>query len=357
MSVIGKMLTRMVLIRFFAILIGVAFFVLTLEVATYSNEILALAPGRPQIMIKYILMRAPATLVTFFPMSFLLAMLLTLTELSYRNELTAIWASGVSPLRLIAMLAPMAIGLGVLDYVLGDRAVPAVAPQLRAWAIADYGEKQLKLGEKDPIWLRGGNDILRVGRANADSTELQNIIIFERNGEGLLEAQTIARSGSLVAGNWELRDVKRINASTGQSEQFDAYQYKALVRPAVASARSGDPEEMTIGELGYFVSNSGFGIRPAYVYQTWWYKRIALGFTCLVILCVCVPLAARFRRGGGLGYLFAFGIGFGFVYFIFEGMMASAGELGFVSPWLAAWLPVMASGLLGIGMVLRSERN
>jgi lipopolysaccharide export system permease protein len=357
MSLVARLLGRMILVRFFSLIVGISFFVLTLEVASYSNEILALKPGQPEIMLQYILMRAPGTLVTFFPISFLLATLLTLTELSYRNELTAIWASGVSPFKLILMLTPLALGLGFLNFLLGDRAVPYAAPQLRQWAIADYGEKQLKLGEKDPIWLRGGNDILRVGKANADSTELQNIIIFERDPDGLLEAQIVARAGVLAGGIWNLTDVRRINAVSGASEEFKTYAYRGQVRPAVAGARSGDPEEMTIGELQYFTANSGFGIRPAYVYQTWWHKRLTAIFSSLVILTACVPLAARFRRGGGLGYLFGAGIGFGFVYFIMDGMLASAGELGFMTPWLAAWLPVVAFGLLGIAMVLRSERN
>jgi lipopolysaccharide export LptBFGC system permease protein LptF len=32
------------------------------------------------------------------------------------------------------------------------------------------------------------------------------------------------------------------------------------------------------------------------------------------------------------------------------------GELGFVAPWLAAWLPVVAFGALATTLTLRAER-
>ena len=72
------------------------------------------------------------------------------------------------------------------------------------------------------------------------------------------------------------------------------------MRAAQAGSRSGDPEEMNLSDLSYFIDNDGFGIRPAYVYQTWWHKRISLVFVSLVMIALVVPLATRFRRGGGL---------------------------------------------------------
>ena len=121
MKIISWMLTRMIMTRFFGILIGITFFVLSLEVASYIKEILALDRGSAAIVLKYMIMRSPATLATFLPMSMLLALLLTLTELSYRNEISAVWAAGVSPLRLIFMLLPVAFVTGGLLFLLNDQ--------------------------------------------------------------------------------------------------------------------------------------------------------------------------------------------------------------------------------------------
>ncbi len=357
MKIIGTMLSRMIFFRFVAVLLGISLFVLTLEVVSFSKEILALDESSSSMVFRYILMRLPGTLATFLPMSFLLALLLSLTELSYRNEVTAIWASGVSPARLIVMLVPLSLVIGVFHYVLADRAIPVTAPTLRIWGIADYGDKRLKLGERDPIWMRSGNDILRAGKANADSTELRDVIIFRRDEQGELVSQIMAPFAKLGTASWELKDAVVVTQASAATTAMPILTYEGTLRPAAAGSRSGDPEEMTITDLSYFVANAGFGIRPTYVYETWWHKRLTPLFTGLLMTAICVPLASRFRRGGGLGVLFSAGVGLGFLYFIFDGLMVSAGELGFVVPWLAAWLPVLVFGTIAASLVLRSERT
>ena len=356
MTTIGWMLTRMIVIRFLGIVFGITVFVLTLEVISYANEILALDKGNSGIMFKYMLMRAPSTLATFLPMSVLLALLLTLMELSYRNEITAIWTSGASPRRLVIMLLPLAFVTGGINFLLNDQAIPAAAPQLKEWGVCDYGEKKLKLGERDPIWMRSGTDILRAASSNAQSTVLEDVIIFRRDPSGLLREQIIAKEAELQGDRWNLTNVVVYYRENLPASRLDRMVYSAAMKPAAAGARSGDPEEMTISDLNYFIANSGFGIRPVWVYETWWQKRISLFFATLVMIAVCIPIVTRFRRGGGLGLLFATGVGLGFLYFVADGLSLTMGELGFVSPWMAAWVPILTFGAVATALSLRSDR-
>jgi lipopolysaccharide export system permease protein len=356
MKIVGWMITRMILTRFLGILFGITIFVLTLELVSYSKEILALDKGHTSIMLKYILMRSPATLSTFLPMSMLLAILLSLTELSYRNEIAAIWGSGVSPVRLIVMLLPLAFVSGGVNFLLNDQAIPAAAPQLREWGVADYGEKKLKLGERDPIWMRSGTDILRAAASNPDATELDDVIIFRRDANGILREQIVAKQAKLEGDRWNLRNVIVYYRENLTPNRLDSLVYSGVMKPAAAGARSGDPEEMTFNDLNYFIENSGFGIRPVWVYETWWQKRIALFFATFVMIALCVPLATRFRRGGGIGMLFGVGVGLGFLFFMADGIALTMGELGFVKPWMAAWLPILSFAAVATALGFRMER-
>lgn len=355
MSIISWMLTRMIATRFAAVLLGVSIFVLSLEAVSYVSEILALRPGSFLIIPEYMLMRAPTTLSTFLPISLLIAMLLALTALSYRNEIPALWAAGISPWRLVLMLTPLAIVIGGINFLLSNSAIPASVPVLREWAIADYGKEKLKVGEKDPIWMRSGTDIMRAESANADSTELNKIIIFRREPDGLLSEQIYADHASLNNGRWTLSNVTVFYRANQTPSRMDTLIYSGELKPASAGARSGEPEEMSLNDLGYFVANHGFGIRPIWVYQTWWHKRLSLFFSGFLMIALSIPLAANFRRGGGLGVLFGAGIGLGFLFFISDGIAVTMGELGFVAPALAAWFPVAAFGLIAIFLNLRTE--
>ena len=357
MKIIAWMLTRMLLVRFIFILFGISIFVITLDIVTYTNEILALRNGDVSAVFTYFLMRTPDTLSTFLPISVLIALLLVLSELSYRNEMPAIWSAGISPFRIVLMLLPFAIMTGGFHFLLNDQAVPRAAPILREWGIGDYGEKKLQAGgEREPIWMRAGRDILRAGSSNAQATELEDIIIFRRDETGLLREQIVAKHAVLNHDRWQLSNVLVYYRDNLPPSRLDQMIYSGSLRPAAAGARSGDPEEMTIGDLSYFIENSGFGIRPTWVYQTWWHKRLTFFVTALAMVALCIPLAVRFHRGGGIGIMFAIGIGLGFLFFIVDGIALTMGELGFVTPWFAAWSPVLGLAAVAGFISFRTER-
>jgi lipopolysaccharide export system permease protein len=349
------MFTRMALMRFSMILFGVSAFVLSLEVITYVDEILKLNDGHLASLGYYALLRLPATLSTFLPISVLLALLLTLTELSYRSELIAIWAAGGSPLQVMVMLLPLGVVLGGLNFLVNDQAAPRAAPVLHEWAIGDYGRKQLALGEQDPIWMRSGNDIVRAGAANDQANELNDVTIFRRDEQGHLIEQVMAHRAVFDNGRWQLFDVVVYYPDNLPPTRLERLVYSGAMRPAATGLRSGDPEEMSLADLNYFIANAGFGIRPAYVYETWWHKRTTLLFSALLMIALCVPLAIRFRRGGGIGYLFAAGVAIGFAFFVLDGISMTLGEIGLMPPVLAAWLPMLILAAIAAALTVRAE--
>jgi lipopolysaccharide export system permease protein len=355
MTIIASFLTRMILLRFVVILIGMAAFVLTLEVVGYIRDILALGDNSVVAIATYVVMRGPSILSTFLPMSLLLALLLTITELTYRNEMAAIFTAGVSPLRLIFMLTPVALVAGGLHFLINDQAIPAAAPTLRMWGIGDYASKKINVNSKDPIWIRSNTDIMRATKVSADAKSLEDVILFRRDAAGMLKEQIYAKSAAQEGDRWLLKNVTIYYHNSLPPDHLDTLLYTGNMRPANA-AQAGDPEEMTLQDLNYFIANQGFGIRPVYVYQTWWHKRLTPFVVAFMMIALCVPLATRFRRGGGLGTLFAVGVAMGFLYFLSDGITSTIGELGLVSPWLAAWTPIIIFSAVAMGFVARTER-
>ncbi|HHI82628.1 MAG TPA: LptF/LptG family permease, partial [Rhizobiales bacterium] len=88
---------------------------------------------------------------------------------------------------------------------------------------------------------------------------------------------------------------------------------------------------------------------------TWWHQRLTLFLSAWLMIVICVPLAAKFRRGGGIGIMFAIGVLLGFVFFVFDGISVTLGELGVLPPWIAAWLPVLLFFGAGAWLTLRAE--
>jgi lipopolysaccharide export system permease protein len=355
MSIVGWMITRMMLVRFVMILAGLSIFIVTLDAVTYANDILALKNNDVNAIFIYAGLRLPTIMSGFLPFSVLLATLLSLMELSYRNELTAIWGAGQSPFSIMMLVLPIGLILGGLNFLINDQAIPRAAPTLHEWAIGDYAERRLKVGERDPIWMRSGNDILRAAASNPTSTKLEDITIFRRDEKGLLAEQIHAERAELIEGRWELTKAIIYTRAEMAPTQLERMIYSGSIKPAAQGARSGDPEEMTVKDLTWFIDNNGFGIKPTYLYETWRNKRLSLFLTSFLMMALCVPLASRFRRGGGIGMLFIVGVGLGWSYFIIEGVAQTMGELGFVSPWMAVWVPVAALTALTASLALNAE--
>jgi lipopolysaccharide export system permease protein len=355
MTIIGWMLSRMILMRFVAFLIGITGFVITLQVFTLVDDILKVGGNKLIAVAHYALLLWPVTAATFVAVCALLAVLLSLVELSARNELAAIWATGVSPYRLILMLMPVGLTLGGLHFLIVDQAVPRVTPALVDWGIGDYGKKKLAIREGDPIWLRSGNDILRAAKANAAASRLDDIMIFRRNPSGILDEQILAAHATLKDNRWLLEDAVIYTAEAARPARVKWLIYSGAMRPAATGSRSGDPEEMSIGDLGYFIRNAGFGIRPVHVYETWWHRRISILLTAWLMIAICMPLAVRFRRSGAGAAIFVTGLAIGFTYSIFEGISLTMGETGMVTPWIAAWIPLLAYSALGAAIAFRAE--
>ena len=354
MTTIARFLIRMILLRFAVILFGIGGFVLTLEVVSSIRDMGVISPNTLVAVLEYIFMRSPSILTLFIPISLLLALLLTITELSYRNEMTAIWTTGISPARLIVMLLPVALIVGAFQFVLMDQAVPAAAPTMRSWGIGDYARRKLNTSKNDPVWLRSGDDVIRALEANDEDTKLKNLILFRRTPEGMLKEQVFAASGELVDGQWLLKDVVIYYVGGQSPSRLETMIYNGPPKPASA-ARSAEPEEMTISDLSYYIANNGFGVKPVYVYQTWWHKRLTPLVIAVMMLVLCVPLSTRFQRGGGIGYLFVFGVALGFLFFVGEGLATTLGEVGTVAPWLAAWSPIIIFGAIAVVVLARSE--
>jgi lipopolysaccharide export system permease protein len=355
MSIITGFLSRMILLRFFVLLLSITFFVLTLETVSLLGQIKAINPNVFISVAEYALARGPSVAVTFLPFCLLLALLLSITELSYRNELTAIWSAGVSPSRVVLMLVPVAIVVGAIQFLISDQAVPAAAPYLRSWGIGDYAAKSTQTNPGDPIWIRSGPDVIQTKSINAGQTEMNNLIIFRRQSDGLLLQQLYVENAKLVGDHWELKNINVFDRSGRVPYHLNNMNYAGTIR-LLSNGPTDDPQEMSITKISDYIANDGYGQRPKYVYQTWWHKRISPFIVAMIMIALCVPLATRFRRGGGLGPMLGIGVGMGFLFFVTDGVAASIGEIGLVAPWLAAWTPIIVFGAIAAALVARTEQ-
>ena len=353
-SIIARYVGRLLLGRFAILLLGLAMLMMLLEFLADSDQVIASTDHPAHALALYMLLRLPAVLAELIPVAALLAGLVSFTELARHSELTAIYAGGMSKIRLAGAVLPVACLIGGFQFLIQDQAQPAASRQLRAWGVGDYNPEQ---GGTQETWLRQGDEILRIGTIDPDRAELRDLTIFRRDPDGNLIAKIQAARAVAEGDRWTLFDVARSDVAAASVST-------AAREPWVSSLDAGDlgtliarPSEMPVLELLRVLQRPELGSQPVYRYATWLHERLAAPVTTAMLLLLTVALARPPRGRATPGMLIAIGIGVGFLLWTFDSLVLNFGDLGLLPPVLAAWTPVPLIGAIALTIALHDHAS
>ncbi len=151
---------------------------------------------------EFVLLSLPHTIALSLPMSVLVAVLYAFSQLTASNEITAMAAGGIRPLRImLPVLALGAIAAGVMFYF-NDTVLPESNHRLKN-LLLDIGRKSptLDLREQVVNELRAGTGIdryfLTADRIDHETSRLATVTIFDGN-DPMRQRTTYAASGEMA---------------------------------------------------------------------------------------------------------------------------------------------------------------
>ncbi len=356
MRILAGYLARLFVVRFALLLVGLTAVAALVDVVAHADSVLGAAGAGPLSLFRYAGLRLPEIGADLMPLSVLLGALLTFAGLARHSELVIIVATGVSQLKLIALLLPAVVLVALSQFVIEDQVVPESIRELRAWGVGEYGGSSRGADGTRAHWLRVEGDVLRIGRIEAGGRALAAVTVFRRDGAGTLIERIDAGSAEYADGRWTLYDVTQRSMSDNSIKRLIEARWEVSLAPARLLVSSTRPEELSLAGLRRFLGDERLGSLPQYHYQTWLHQRLAAPFGTLLMVLVAVPLAGRFRRSGRTAPALAGGVAIGFGYLVFAGFTLSLGKGGLLLPAAAAWLPVVVLACLGITLALHAER-
>ena len=161
MHVLTRYLTIMYLARFGFLLICIAVFILSLDLATNAEIIAERSDGDVTAVVKYAALRLPQIISETIKFSCLFAALLTLMSLMRHNQLAPIWGGGISQFGVIWRLAPVALAIGVFQFSIDDALVPNTKSALQKWGVVNQDSLR-KYNAKASIsanWIKTGSSV------------------------------------------------------------------------------------------------------------------------------------------------------------------------------------------------------
>lgn len=309
--------------------------------------------------IRLFLYALPAVLVLVIPMALLFSVLIALSRLTSDNEIIAMKAGGIHFYRIVVSLIWVGLIMSALTVLLNEVLVPNSNFLRRELYRKVILKRPLPKIAENVFFEGGKNRMFYVRKYDKDTDRMNNITVFEHAGRNrypnIIEASY---------GNWEnyswcfYNGVIREFTPAGIEQYFG--RYKKMVMPTDSSP-DGDsgsyttPREMSFRQLSQKIEeNRRAGIDVINMQIELWNKT-AIPFASCIFVLIGAPLAVTSRRSSGGSVGMGVSIIIIFVYYIIMSAGRALGEGKMLNPMLAAWLPNIVMG--GVGIILTYVRR
>ena len=314
-------------------------------------------------VIFFYLFRSPAILMMILPYTLLLSLIYGLGKLSKSNEIIAMIQSGTGIVRVSAPL--VFAGLWCSTFLLGlnyhwaphaEGMRSEMIARANGWPIYDAKNVLYRDPASQRLWLVGAfPDNFQQGG------QLHNVEVTTLNPDNSLESRMTSPRAywKRESREWTFEEPIITRFSKGESPFYEKHEGSFLHKdwketPSQIIKPGLSVEYLGIPEISSWLASplARQTVSNHASYLTHWHYRWALPFTCVVTVLLAAPLSIHFsRRGGGSGFFLA--VLLSVLMIFFSSVALALGESALLPPLLAAWLPNICFGLLGLWLYHR----
>jgi lipopolysaccharide export system permease protein len=307
-----------------------------------------------RLVIRYYATQLPQVFIILLPVSLLLSLLFALGRMSRANEVVSMLTAGVS---LTRVLLPL-IGIGLLTVAASMALNYSLAPHAELARKMFISEVQARPGRyiqgqifrnrtDSRTWfvqnfLHGGNTFNNVQVLQQDAND--NIVTNYVATRAFYRPETKT---------WELENVKVVHYDhAGNILDEQIYPSLKIEHWSETPFRLGSANEraefLSLPELReYLHFNADFPATLLAPFRTHLQYRLALPWTCFVVVCIAAPLGIGYSRRGVLSSVAAA------VFLVFSmnflvHLFLALGEGYRVPAWIAAWTPNILFTAIGL---------
>ncbi|MGI9419623.1 MAG: LptF/LptG family permease, partial [Geminicoccaceae bacterium] len=349
-TILGRYLSAMFLGQLALILISAVALLQLFDVMSVADDLLKDLGGGFDVIIRYSLLRLPVLVTFLLPFSVLIAALMTFGRLHRHSELVAIQALGMPFHKLLLLLLPVMLVVAFLHFLISDQLTPRANRALADWQTASETRKPDDIA----LWLRDGNHLVSIGVIGEDGRRLEDLVIFERDGNGNLTVQRKAAAAVFDDDGWWLTMIEDLAIRPNAEHPaaiIERERWQTGIRPNLVKDLAAPPNALSISRMRRILDHPEIGSRPMHVYETWLHKSFALPLASLFMVALATASVRGLQRQGGVVLNALVGFGGAFLYFVIDGVLQALGEAGSVRPALAAWLPLAFLALISAAVV------
>jgi len=318
-------------------------------------------------LLRLVMLELPKLFVLAVPMAALFATFLALGRLMHDREIMAFESIGISLRRILLPLIVAAAVISVFDFAINNWAAPASERAFQRTYLEVVFRQSIPRITPNAVFSGPDNLFFYVRRYDASTRTLHDVLIYDTKGDlfpaapdsEIQVALITAETGEWMEQTWELRAGRTYGFdSDGTLVYSGGFERLAIpvdrsVEQILSQARS--PDEMGISELLARVSQAARSGQRAETYILEIHHKVALPLTTIIFVLLGGTLSFTFgARGRAVGIIVSL-----LLISIFTGLLwwtQALGQRGAMHPILAAWLPNLLFGAIGVLLFLRVDR-
>jgi lipopolysaccharide export system permease protein len=360
MNILDRYFLKEFLKPFAACLIAFLLCMVVYDLFDNINDFIQAKTSFGQI-IHYYFILVPAWLVQIMPITLLLSLLYTLSDMSKHGELTAMRASGLDFFRL--MTPYFLIGVCVSVQMLSLNLAWAPNALYEAKVLFEKNTHKTQTTKQESLGVTyyniGGNRFWFVSILNASQGWARGIEVTT-NDKNLRDLKRIsADSGNYEHGRWIFRNVTIYDYTLPiadprvlrKEDIYVANEFTEAPQEFVVELKK--TKRMTTRELLRSLHyTERLSPKQYAMFATELYSRIAFPLSNFVIFLIGVPFGVVSQRRSNLVAIINAMLLF-FAYMVIMQMLFVFGQTGRFNPLMAAWLPNFLFTGIGVWMIKR----
>ncbi len=289
----------------------------------------------------YVLLIMPGLASELFPIAATIGSMATLGIITQTNELTIIRTAGVSNMQLAALLARAGILLVLLAIINSELVAPyseEKAQNLRSLSMT----QQITMKTKYGFWARDGNSYINI-RKILPGQRVEQIYIYEFDGESRLRTSTRAKQARYVDDRWLLMDILQttIDGENIQRRRLKQAAWESLLDPEMLNLIIIKPQYLNLIGLAGYIKYLHDNSQDSRLYDQALWVKLVRPFSILALIVLAVPMVRVHLRSIPVGQRVFQGALAGILFHIFSEASGNVGMVYGISSVISVTTPTL----------------
>src|SRR5438034_1359217 len=315
------------------------------------------------LVARYYGTQIPQVFIILLPVALLLSLLFALGRMSRANEIVSMLTAGVS---LPRVLLPL-IGIGLLTVAASMALNYSLAPHAELARKAFLSEAQSRPARSIQGQVFRNRTDLRtwfIQNFRLGDDTFNNVQVLQQDAKDNIVMSYVAARAYYrpETKTWDLENVRLAYYDAAGNITREEFRPTLTIEhwsetPFRLGSANVQAEFLSLPELReYLHFNADFPATLLAPFRTHLQYRLALPWTCLVVVCIAAPLGIGYSRRGVLSSVAA-AVVLVFSMNFLTHLFLALGEGDRVSPWMAAWTPNILFTAIGLYLLYLRASN